>query len=246
MTIQMEEQLAEVDNFLEHYGVKGMKWGVRKSRDEGTGGSGHPRTSAVVADATARNLAIMGSAQAGRIIGSAGGTVIGGPLIGSLVGSYVGGYVGAKAGSRAVYGDRTAKAAAAKKDLPGLFKGEGQHPNYRDGAAKTDITTWGPDSAVRINHSLHQGMKIGEARAKERKLQRTITIVSIGAGLAQAHAINKGVNTLRSPETNQKIYDAAKRHGDRRNARRAGAGPGVSGIRVAKPGRNGVYNVTSL
>jgi hypothetical protein len=35
-----------VDEFLEHFGVKGMKWGVRKRRDSSPGSSDYERASA--------------------------------------------------------------------------------------------------------------------------------------------------------------------------------------------------------
>lgn len=35
----------DVADFLAHYGVPGMKWGVRKSRDSGSGGGGRKKSS---------------------------------------------------------------------------------------------------------------------------------------------------------------------------------------------------------
>lgn len=41
-TIMTEELSAEVDDFLAHYGVKGMRWGHRKAEDTSSGGSSGP------------------------------------------------------------------------------------------------------------------------------------------------------------------------------------------------------------
>lgn len=42
-TMMTEEMSAEVDDFLAHYGVKGMRWGHRKAEDSGgSGGSSGP------------------------------------------------------------------------------------------------------------------------------------------------------------------------------------------------------------
>ena len=42
---EAEHSIDDIDDFLAHYGVKGMQWGVRKSRDSGSGGGGRKKTS---------------------------------------------------------------------------------------------------------------------------------------------------------------------------------------------------------
>lgn len=235
------------EDILAHYGVKGMKWGVRKSE-------GPPSRKAVIATKSAQQLAVIGSIQAGRILGSSAGTVIGGPGIGTMVGAHAGGYAGGKVASKAIYGDMKQKIADARKDVDAFMPD--RNPNYKPGSAKNDISTWGPDGAQRINRSMNQGMKLKDARASERKLNNTVALITLGTTLAGALTYG-AAKYAKSPEGSTKLHNFATQKGDARRARgtaraaasaaRRNAKPaGLSALKVAKRSRNGVYNVTSM
>lgn len=226
-----------VDDFLAHYGVKGMKWGVRRDRD---GSSGRSSNAGVIAKKTAQSLTVVGAAQVGRILGSAGGTVIGGPGIGTMVGAYTGSFVAGRTAQKMVYGDVQKKRADAKKNLPSLLPE--RNSAYSDRAAKQDIGSYGPDGAQRINRSMNEGKSLTEARASEKKLNRTVTMISVGGAIVQTMALNKAVRTLEranSPEGRAKMHAYASKKGAERAARK-------SALKFTKPGRDGVYKVTTL
>jgi hypothetical protein len=60
-----EIESEDIYGFLEHHGVRGMRWGVRKARSSGSTPSKKPKTPKTPAEKSARNKKILGIAMLG-------------------------------------------------------------------------------------------------------------------------------------------------------------------------------------
>lgn len=246
MTVVIGADNPEVDDFLAHYGVKGMRWGVRKEQDSGPKITGNKT---YIAKRSAQAMTIVGASAAGRILGAAGGTSVAGLGVGTIVGSFAGGVAAQKIATRAVYGNVAKKRTEAKANLDTVIPN--RHPAYTTRVAKNDIDKWGPDAAQRINRSMQRGMTRLDAQHEEKKLQRNATLTAVGASIAQGMLVNRAIRVLSHPEVQSRARASAMgyamKKGAGRAARRSPAMKLGPALQFTQPGKHsGVYNVTSL
>lgn len=96
MNEQDQARLLRGANFLEHHGVKGMKWGVRKSTSSGGSAAKSVRSRVATASKSATTRAA-GRAAAIAIVSVAGGLAVsslGGPVAGAAAGAALRGALG--------------------------------------------------------------------------------------------------------------------------------------------------------
>jgi hypothetical protein len=224
-----QQEFSSPEEAIQHYGVKGMHWGVRK--ESGSGG-GHGNTATVAARKTAQSTVVLGAAAAGRALGYS----VGGDL-GSLVGSFM----AAGLASKVVSAPQRAKSEAAFKDLAKAVPN--RHPKYTDRMVKSDIRSMGVDGANRINDSMNAGKTRSQASDNERRLQTRSSMITVGTSVAEtllAGTVGRtAVNNFGNYTGNRAAANRAAR------ARNATKNTSPTPPKPAK-NRQGAFNITTL
>lgn len=237
------------ESVIEHYGVKGMKWGVRKDRESSSEGKTQS-FGRLVAKTTATGLVMSGGAAAGRVVGSSLGTTILGPGVGTVIGGHVGRYVGGSIVLTPVKKREDARTNAALANLSTAIPNRNE--KYSDGMLKSDIKLWGVDSAKRINDSMNSGMSRNKATSEESSLRFKAGLVSFGAGFATSFVAKTAYSTVKTSDLKNKAYTKAYNKAYDRNRSRQAATKRADdfGLKaaptMAKKNRKGVYNVTTM
>lgn len=235
-------QAMETEDFLEHFGVKGMKWGVRRDRNRDSSSAAPRSAKAVTAQRTMQAMTSVGAVKAGQLIGGSVGSVILGPGVGTSIGSSVGGFATGVALNKARSVQRNRQNAIAKSDI-GKFLPD-RNAKYSENMVKRDIDSFGPDSVKRINRSLNEGRPLNKARQSEATLQTKARVVAAGAAIVQNMALNKSAQYLSSPETRTSAYAYAAKKGAQRMDRQAAKAEAP--IFAKRSRRTGAYKVTNM
>ena len=233
------------ESVIEHYGVKGMRWGVRKDRQSSSEGKTQS-FGQLVTKTTVTGLALSGGAAAGRVIGSSLGTTVLGPGVGTMVGGYAGSYVGSRIVLKPIAKREEARIKDALSNLSTAVPNRNE--KYSDGMLKGDIKLWGVDSAKRINESMNNGMSRKKATSEESSLRFKAGLVSFGAVFATSFAARTASSKINTSDLKNKAYNKAYDRNQRRQAatKKAddfGLKPAPT---MAKKNRKGVYNVTTM
>ena len=233
------------DSAIEHYGVKGMKWGVRKDRQSSSEGKTQS-FSGLVAKNTTTGLVASGGAAAGKVIGSSLGTIVLGPGIGTMIGGYAGSYVGGRIVLKPIAKREEERTKAALSNLSTAVPNRNE--KYTDEMLKSDIKRWGVDSAKRINVSMNNGMSRPKATREESAFRFKAGLVSYGTGFATNMVANRAYSKVKTSDLKTKAYNKAydrnqKRQAANKMADNFGLGPAPS---MAKKNRKGVYNITTM
>ena len=235
----------EALNELTHYGVLGMKWGVRKDgKPQGFGNRGSTKLSRNLkstARVTTRATGITASRFAGALavqqilkktnIGGASAETL--MRIGADYAS-----IGAVAGATklgATKRTRAAKNVDLKKDFKNL------NPAYNKKAIQNDIKDYGLRGSRQINDALNRGEKLQQARTSQAQ-RKMLEFLAIGATTyGQLKLIEKygevGYSSL--------MGKVASKVSDRKSNNARAATRGLAARNFAKEKR-GVYNVTTL
>lgn len=237
------------EEFLAHYGVKGMKWGVRKDRES----SSKEKTQSfggLVTKTTAKGLVTVGGGAAGRVIGSSLGAAVLGPGIGNMVGGYVGSFAGSRIAATPIVKREEARKKAALSNLSTAVPN--RNAKYTDGMLKSDINQWGVDSAKRINDSMNSGMSRNAATSQESSLRFKAGLVSFGAVFATSFTARSAYSKVNTADLKNKAYTKAYNKAyDRNQSRQAATNRADNfGLKpaptMAKRNRKGVYNITTM
>ena len=237
------------ESVIEHYGVKGMRWGVRKDRQSSSEGKTQS-FGQLVTKTTVTGLALSGGAAAGRVTGSSLGTTVLGPGVGTMVGGYAGSYVGGRIALKPIAKREEARTKAALSNLSTAVPNRNE--KYSDGMLKGDIKLWGVDSAKRINESMNNGMSRKKATSEESSLRFKAGLVSFGAAFATSFAAKTAYSTVKTSDLKNKAYTKAYNKAyDRNRSRQAATNRADNfGLKtaptMAKRNRKGVYNVTTM
>lgn len=232
---------------LMHYGVKGMKWGVRRDNPSGSSSTKSLKAK-TYASKGAESIARAGAQNVGWIIGSE----LGRATLGSGIGQTAGGLIGSQiAGRRFDKALNKAKRSEWSKSANNLSKSlPNRHEGYSPESAKKDMMSFGPTGAKRINESIRSGKTHREALQAENRFQRNSTLVIVGVGTT-ASLMRNPVVTGTAANLKQMGYSKAWQAGANRNAARAtrNAVPSNAlpvGMRMAPRNRRGVQRVTTL
>ena len=237
------------ESVIEHYGVKGMKWGVRKDRESSSEGKTQS-FGQLVAKNTATGLVSSGGAAAGKVIGSSLGTAVLGPGIGTMIGGYAGSYVGGRIVLKPIQKREEKRTNAALSNLSTAVPN--RNAKYTDEMLKSDIKRWGVDSAKRVNDSMNSGMPRTKATMEESSFRFKAGLVSYGAGFATNFAANRAYSKVKTSDLKNKTYTKAYNKAyDRNRSRQAATNRADNfGLKaaptMAKRNRKGVYNVTTM
>ena len=237
------------ESVIEHFGVKGMKWGVRNERESSSEGKTQS-FAGLVTKTTATGLTVAGAAAAGRVVGSSLGTTVLGPGIGTIVGGHVGSYVGGSIVLIPVKKREEARKNAALSNLSTAVPNRNE--KYTDGMLKSDIKQWGVDSAKRINDSMNSGMSRPKATREESSLRFKAAAVSFGASFATSFVARTASSKINTSDLKNKAYTKAYNKAyDRNRSRQAATNRADNfGLKpdptMAKRNRKGVYNVTTM
>ena len=237
------------DSAIEHYGVKGMKWGVRKDRESSSEGKTQS-FGQLVTKQTAIGLAVTGASAAGRVVGSSLGATVLGPGAGTRIGGYAGGYVGGLIVAKPIAKREEARTKAALSNLSTAVPNRNE--KYSDRMLKSDIKMWGVDSAKRINDSMNSGMSRNKATSQESSLQLKANLVGAGSIVAASLLAKAAYSTVKTSDLKNKAYTKAYNKAYDRNQKRQaankmtdnfGLGPAPT---MAKKNRQGAYKVTTM
>lgn len=237
------------DSVIEHYGVKGMRWGVRKDRESSSEGKTQS-FGGLVAKSTATGLVFSGAATAGKVVGSSLGTTVLGPGVGTMVGGYAGSYVGGRIVMKSIQKREEERKNAALSNLSTAVPN--RNAKYTDGMLKSDIKQWGVDSAKRINDSMNSGMSRKKATSEESSLRFKAGLVVVGTSVAADFLARAAYSTVKTSDLKNKAYNKAYTKAYDRNQRRQAANKMADnfGLKaaptMAKKNRKGVYNVTTM
>lgn len=237
------------ESVIEHYGVKGMKWGVRKDRESSSEGKTQS-FGQLVTKSTTTGLVVAGSAAAGRVIGSSLGTTVLGPGVGTMVGGHVGSYVGGKIVLTPIKKREEARTNTALANLSTAVPN--RNAKYSDGMLKSDLKMWGVDSAKRINDSMNSGMSRNKATQQESSFRFKAAAASFGAVFAANFVANTASSAVKTSDLKNKAYTKAYNKAyDRNRSRQAATNRAdnfglKSAPTMAKRNRKGVYNVTTM
>lgn len=239
-----DNQTMSVDEALAHFGVKGMKWGVRKDDTSGGGGDKQPGGVASVAGKkTAQATTAMGAIAVGKMLGTAAGAPLGpgGMIVGGFAGSYAAGRIVRKSREKSEKQERDAALADVDK-----FLGN-RNSKYTEKMIKADMEKWNPDATKRINNSMNSGMSRNDAFEAERKLQFRASATTFGATFVTrslARSVGRtAVSSLKSGTKQRAVRKNAERASNARNANLRGL---PAPLKVTKATRDGVHKVTSL
>lgn len=246
MTMTREEalsSLATLEDGFGHYGVPGMKWGVRK-------GDGPPSTklasTAQVVGTTARATAATGAFMAGRVLGGAAGTAVLGPA-GSGLGAVAGGYAVGIPASKLIYAGQNRRRESEIKEAKTTKIHANQNSKYTDKQVVSDVRAFGKLGSTRINNSMNAGESRKAALQKERSFNTKMQLTALGTSLVAAIAGPRMVKT-KTADLKQGIQNkaaanrtAATNAGNRANKMGLPKGP-----LQPKMGRDGFTKITTL
>lgn len=164
------------DDYLAHYGVKGMKWGVRKKRKESTDSEGE-------------------SSDKPRKILNKKNLAIGAAVVGSVAAVGVGAAIASNrhaAGKQAAMRSKLAEQSKMSvvemylKNSPPPTKKNSPPPSktkskYKDRHKRSDTKRYGEKGAARVEKLVNKGYSLRDARTKElsRKLRRDAALTAL-------------------------------------------------------------------
>lgn len=175
----------EVDSFLSHYGVKGMKWGVRrKSSDSSSSNSSGSSDTAETSPKPKRTINKKHAAIAAGVIGGAAAVTLAAVVASNQK----------KAGQAAVAAQMQAFAKksvwelAASNPQPVQKKTPVKKSAYSKRQRKADTKMYGAKGADRIQKRVDKGQSLSSARQKEviRKHGGTALKIAYNVGSAKA------------------------------------------------------------
>lgn len=172
----------DVDDFLAHYGVKGMKWGVRRASSDKSSSSNSSESSET--SSGRRKINKKHAAIAAGIIGGAAAITITAVVASNQK----------KAGQAAVAAQMQAFAKksvweiAASNPQPVAKKAKAPKSSYSKRAKKADTKMYGEKGASRIQKRVDKGEPLSSARQKEavRKYGGTAAKIAFNVGSAKA------------------------------------------------------------
>lgn len=237
----------EVDDFLAHYGVKGMKWGVRRDRSSSSSSSARSEAAGAVGKAALKSSMIIGASTVGSIVGGAiGQTVLGGES-GKTIGSFVGTYA-----ARGIAGSKAAKSEKKKRDAEvANFKASRdlpkRSPSYTDRMLNSDLKSFGPSGVKRINETMNSGKSHANSMKLEQSRQFKISAAEFGVSFATSSLINRygglAANSLASATSSRAAANRASRS---RNNSLSDLKGLPSPLSPSRQGRDGSFRVTGL
>lgn len=165
--------LPSYDDYLAHYGVKGMKWGRRKKRSESNDSEG------AVSEGGSSEVA---TSDKQRKILNKKNLAIGAAVVGSVAAVGVGAAI---ASNRHAEGKKAAlRSKIAEQSKMNIFEMYLNNPppppktksKYKDRHKRADTKRYGERGAARVEKLVNKGYSLRDARTKEfsRKLRRDV------------------------------------------------------------------------